>query len=159
MATVLHVRRPTRRSVVLVALIVLAVGVLLSWATTPPVAHMTDQPATPANEALDGHSWSTTGCVLPGADIDEVPGLFDFHHACTHHAGCYQGLDRAGEPATINRLRCDQQFRTDLEASCAAVHGTSTSWRARECQSTAEAYYAVARSFGATYYTGVGDAA
>jgi hypothetical protein len=30
------------------------------------------------------------------------------------------------------------------------VHGTSTNWRARECRSTADAYYAVARSFGGT---------
>ena len=159
MAAVLDVRRPTRYGVVLVAVVVLAVGVLLSLANTPTVAHTADQPATPANEVLDGHSWGTTGCFLPGAGIDEVPGLFDFRHACIHHGGCYQGLDRVGEPTTVNRLRCDEMFRTDLEASCVVVHGMSTTWRARECQSTAEAYYAVARSFGATYYAGVGDAA
>ena len=91
--------------------------------------------------------------------MDEVDGLFDFRHACIHHGGCYQGFDRNGAPAAIARLRCDQLFRIDLEASCTFVHGLSTDWRARECESTADAYYAVARSFGATYYTGSGDPA
>lgn len=139
---------------------IVAVGVLLSWATTSSaLAPDADQSATPANEALDEHTWGTAGCFLPGAAIDEVPGFFDFRHACIHHGGCYQGLNRSGTPAVINRLRCDQLFRTDLEASCAVVHGTATNWRARKCQTTAQAYYVVARSFGATYYTGSGDAA
>jgi hypothetical protein len=159
MATMLDARRSSRFSLVLVVVAVLAAGFLLTWATVPAVSHAADQPATPANEVLDEHAWSTSGCSLPGAGIDEVPGLFDFRHACIHHGGCYQGLDRIGDPAVVNRIRCDQLFRSDLEASCAVVHGTSTSWRARECQSTAEAYYAVARSFGATYYTGPGDPA
>ena len=162
MATMLDVRRPSKHRVLRVVLLVLAVGFLLSWATSPsaPSASTTaDQPATPANEAADAHPWGTAGCFLPGAAIDAVPGLFDFRHACIHHGGCYQGLDRGGDPAVIDRLRCDTLFRTDLTASCAVVHGASTNWRAKECESTAEAYYAVARSFGATYYTGSGNPA
>ena len=107
---------------------------------------------------LDDHPWGDGGCILPGAAIDSVPGLFDFRHACTHHDGCYQGLDRMGGAAVIDRLRCDELFRTDLAASCEYLHGATQNWRARECESTAHAYYAVARSFGRTYYTGTGDA-
>ena len=144
---------------VFVAVMVATVGILLYWVAAPSSTYNTDAPATPANEALDHDTWSTVGCFLPGAAIDEIPGLFNFRHACTHHGGCYQGLDRSGAPAVIDRLRCDQLFHTDLVASCAAVHGTSTNWRARDCESTAEAYYDVARSFGGSYYTGSGDPA
>jgi hypothetical protein len=163
MATMLDVRRPARSRglrtalLVLAVPILLAVGLVLSWATTPSVSSTADQPATPANEVAGEHPWATAGCVLPGAAIDSVPGLFDFRHACVHHGGCYQGLDRHGVPAVIDRLRCDDLFRTDLAASCADVHGASKNWRAQECENTAEAYYAVARSFGATYYTGTGN--
>ena len=93
-----------------------------------------DAPATPGNEMLDDHPWGERGCVLPGAAIDSVPGLFDFRHACTHHDGCYQGLNRAGEQAVTDRLRCDDLFRTDLTASCEYLHGAVHNWRARECE-------------------------
>lgn len=159
MAMLLDRRRAATFRVVIVAVTLVAVGLLLSWASVSPAGHIADEPATPANAALDGHTWGTTGCFLPGAAIDELPGVFDFRHACIHHGGCYQGLDRLGRPEAVDRLRCDQLFRTDLEASCATVHGASNNWRSRECRSTAEAYYAVARSFGATYYTGPGDPA
>jgi len=66
-------------------------------------------------------------------------------------------LDRVGGTAVIDRVRCDELFRTDLAASCEYLHGTTQNWRTRECESTANAYYAVARSFGRTYYTGTGD--
>ena len=157
MAMTLVVHQSVRHRVALLAVLVTALGLVLSWPSGPVAARTGDLPATPANETLDAHTWGTTGCFLPGAAIDELPGVFDFQHACIHHGGCYQGLDRDGDPAVVDRLRCDQLFRTDLHASCAVVHGASTSRRARECADTAEAYFAVARSFGATYYTGSGD--
>jgi hypothetical protein len=165
MATLLDVRRPQKHRApgalraLRVILLVVALGFLLSWATAPIVPLAADEPATPANLAADTHPWATAGCFIPGAAIDTVPGLFDFQHACIDHGGCYQGLDRAGEPAVIDRARCDTLFHTDLVASCAVTHGTSTNWRAKECENTAEAYYAVVRSFGATYYTGSGSPA
>src|SRR5829696_2089452 len=128
MASMQHLRRPRTMDLVLVAAVAVVGGLLLIWSATPK-SHVVDAPATPGNEMLDDHAWSEQGCVLPGAGIDSVPGLFDFRHACTHHDGCYQGLNRA-------------------------VHN----WRARECVGTANAYYEVARSFGRTYYTGSGDA-
>lgn len=151
--------RPMRYHVVILAALAVAAGLLLSWSTPHTAVRTGDQPATPANEAFDSHPWSTTGCFLPGAAIDEVAGLFNFRHACVHHGGCYAGLDRNGDPAVIDRLRCDQLFRRDLEASCTVVYGTSTDRRAQECETTAESYYAIARSFGAPYYTGSGDPA
>jgi hypothetical protein len=107
---------------------------------------------------FDDHAWGERGRVLRRAAIDSGPGLFDFRQACTRHDGCYQGMNRAGEPAVTDRLRCDDLFRTDLTASCEYLHGAVQNRRARECADTANAYYEVARSFGRTYYTGRGDA-
>jgi hypothetical protein len=159
MATLPDVHRVPKLRVLRVVLLALAVGVLLSWAATPSLPQPADQPATPVNQATEAHPWGTPGCSIPGAAIDAVPGVFDFQHACIHHGGCYEGLDRQGDPAVIDRLHCDTLFRADLVASCVALHGTSTGWRAKECESTAQAYYAVVRSFGATYYTGSGNPA
>ena len=142
---------------VFVTVVAVVLGLTLAWAITPAGVHAADEPATPGNEMVEAHSWGENGCTLPGAAIDSVSGLFDFRHACTHHDGCYQGFDRMGDAAVIDRMRCDERFQTDLAASCEYLHGTSQNWRARECESTANAYYAVARSFGRTYFTGTGD--
>jgi hypothetical protein len=158
MATMQHVRRPKTVRLVLVVVVAAAVGLALAWSATPAAVHAADAPATPGNEQLESHSWGERGCTLPGAAIDSVSGLFDFRHACIHHDGCYQGFDRMGDTAVIDRMRCDELFRVDLTASCEYLHGTSQNWRARECASTADAYHAVARSFGRTYYAGSGDA-
>jgi hypothetical protein len=157
MATVQHARRPMTVRLVLATVVAAVLGLTLAWAVTPAKVHAADAPATPGNEMLESHPWGENGCTLPGAAIDSVSGLFDFRHACTHHDGCYQGFDRMGSSAVIDRVRCDELFRTDLTASCEYLHGTSQNWRARECESTANAYYAVARSFGRTYFTGAGD--
>jgi hypothetical protein len=159
MATMQHVRRPKAVRLVLVVVAAVTVGLALVWSATPAAVHATDSPATPGNEQLQSHSWGERGCTLPGAAIDSVSGLFDFRHACIHHDGCYQGFDRMGDTAVIDRVRCDELFRVDLTASCEYLHGTSQNWRARECASTADAYYAVARSFGRSYYAGTGNAA
>lgn len=161
MATVLDLRRPaTRRNALGIAALVVLVGVLLGWSVGPRVAAGSgDQLATPANELSDDHTWAATGCSIPGTTMDSVPGLFDFTHACIHHGGCYQGLDRHGNTAVIDRSRCDQLFRNDLEASCTVLHGGATDWRATECLNTAESYYDVVRSFGGPYYEGTGNRA
>ena len=143
---------------VLVTVAAVVLGLVLAWTVAPVAVHAPEAPATPGNEELKDHAWGERGCTLPGAAIDSVSGLFDFRHACIHHDGCYQGFDRAGDSAVIDRTRCDELFRTDLTASCEYLHGTVESWRARECESTANAYYEVARSFGRTYYAGTGDA-
>jgi hypothetical protein len=158
MATVQHLHRPMTVRLVLVTVAAVVLGFVLSWAAAPSGVHPVDAPATPGNEQLDAHPWGERGCTLPGAAIDSVPGLFDFRHACIHHDGCYQGFDRMGDPAVIDRVHCDDLFRTDLTASCEYLHGSMQSWRAGECETTANAYYAVARSFGRAYYTGTGDA-
>jgi hypothetical protein len=158
MATMQNLRRPKTVRLVLVVAVAVVLGVALAWSVTPAGVHAADAPATPGNEQLESHSWGERGCTLPGAAIDSVSGLFDFRHACIHHDGCYQGFDRMGDSAVIDRVRCDELFRVDLTASCEYLHGTSRNWRARECESTANAYYEVARSFGRTYYAGTGDA-
>jgi len=159
MTTMLGRHRTATYRVVLATAVLVALGLVLGWVAAPTIAYSDDEPATPTNKAVHDHTWSTTGCFVPGASLDAVPGVFDFQHACIHHGGCYQGLDRRGAPATIDRLRCDQLFHADLQASCGVMHGKSTNWRAEECRSTADSYYEVVRSFGAAYYTGSGSAA
>jgi hypothetical protein len=142
MTAIVHGHRRTTYRVALLAVLLVALGLVLSWAAaTPSTGYTADEPATPANAAMHQHTWSSTGCSIPGATLDSVPGVFDFRHACVHHSGCYQ------------------LFRADLQASCAVTYGTSTNWRAGECRSTAETYYEVVRSFGATYYAGSGNRA
>jgi hypothetical protein len=159
MVSLLHGRHATRNRVALGAALLITLGLVLFSLSEPTLTPIGNEPATPANEALHEHPWNSTGCTIPGASLDSVPGLFDFKHACIHHGGCYQGLDRQGNPAVVERARCDQLFRVDLQASCAVMHGKSTNWRAEECRSTAESYYEVVRSFGAPYYTGSGSSA
>src|ERR671914_258977 len=77
MATMQHLRRPRTMDLVLVAAVAVVADLLLIWSATPK-SHVVDAPATPGNEMLDDHPWSEQGCVLPGAGIDSVPGLFDF---------------------------------------------------------------------------------
>jgi hypothetical protein len=158
MAAVQRVGRPRIVRLALAAVVAVLLGLALAWAVTPGGVHAADAPATPGKRDLDAHPWGERGCTLPGAAVDSVSGLFDFRHACTHHDGCYLGLDRMGDAAAIDRVRCDELFRTDLFASCEHLHGTSQNWRALECRSTADAYHAVARSFGRTHYAGTGDA-
>ena len=124
MATMQHARRPMTVRLVLVTVVAVVLGLTLAWAVTPAEVHAADAPATPGNEMLDAHAWGESGCTLPGAAIDSVSGLFDFRHACIHHDGCYQGFDRMGDAAVIDRVRCDELFRTDLTASCEYLHGT-----------------------------------
>ena len=66
MATLPDVHRVPKhrmlRLVLVLVLIVLAVGVLLSWAATPGLQQSADQPATPVNEAAEAHPWGSTGC-------------------------------------------------------------------------------------------------
>jgi len=152
----------TRREVtvaVLLALGALVLSVLLGAATRPQHLHPAQQAATPGNESAADHPWASDGCSMPGASVSEVDGVFDFHHACVVLDGCYQGLDRTGTAAVIDRQRCDELFRDDALASCAELHPEESSWRSRECRATAEDYYAVVRAFGGQYYTGSGSAA
>ena len=157
MATVQHARRPMTVRLVLATVVAVVLGLTLAWAVPPPRCTLPTPPQPPETRCSSPIP-GVRAVTLPGAAIDSVSGLFDFRHACIHHDGCYQGFDRMGSSAVIDRVRCDELFRTDLTASCEYLHGISQNWRARECESTANAYYAVARSFGRTYYAGTGDA-
>jgi hypothetical protein len=151
----------TRREVLVVvflALGALVLSFLVGAATRPQHVHPAHEAATPANESAD-HPWASDGCSMPGASVSEVDGVFDFRHACVVLDGCYQGLDRTGAAALVDRLRCDELFRDDLLATCAELHPDESSWRSRECRATAEDYHAVVRAFGVDFYTGSGNPA
>lgn len=142
----------------LLALLTVAVTVLALLGTAgTAAAHTGDAPATPANQTAGGHTWGTDGCSTPGAGIDRVAGVFDFEHACIHHDGCYQGLNRNGDPATISRFRCDNLFLADMRASCTEMHGTATTRAAKRCRDAANLYYSAVRIFGGSGYTGSGS--
>jgi Prokaryotic phospholipase A2. len=82
--------------------------------------------------------------------------VFDFLHACIHHDGCYQGLNRAGDPARISRFSCDNTFLADMRASC-EVPRTTFPANLKRCRDTAVLYYAAVRIFGGKSYQGSGS--
>ncbi|MDJ0382025.1 phospholipase A2 [Streptomyces sp. G-G2] len=113
-------------------------------ATTAPGAN-----ATPFNEG--GETWDTDGCTdVPDSGVHfarvqfgkppfsaygYLAGRFDFHHACKHHDGCYRFR-------WADRATCDQWFRNDMHASCAALKSNAA------CDARAELYYWGVRVFG-----------
>ena len=98
--------------------------------------------------------WAAVG-VVEGSNTSQPPPSALYSCTLSSSSCVFASL---APSRTDNRARCDALFRTDLAASCEYLHGATQNWRARECESTAHAYYAVARSFGRTYYTGTGDA-
>ncbi|MGI9002995.1 MAG: phospholipase A2 [Pseudonocardia sp.] len=144
----------SRRPVLTVLLASVVAVLALLGAGGTALAHTGDAPATPSNQDAGGHNWSFDGCSTPGATVDRVPGVFDFGHACIHHDGCYQGLDRTGEPAQISRLRCDNLFLADMRASCAEMHPNATTQAAQRCYNSARLYYSAVRAFGGRFFSG-----
>lgn len=97
---------------------------------------------------------------MPGANGNSRPGVFDFRHACDHHDGCYQGLDRFGKNATISRRSCDNTFLADMNASCREQHRFPLfTDNGRRCLVTAQVYHAAVRALGQPYYRGSGSKA
>lgn len=71
---------------------------------------------------------------------DTIPGVFDFTDACAAHDACYaSGQDQA---------TCDDAFRQDMVAACAAQHPSALDGRRYACLTLAQLYYFGVRLFG-----------
>lgn len=97
-----------------------------------------------ATNSNDGsHWWATNGCT---AVPDSAPGVFNFNHACDHHDGCYGNH-------WASRLGCDNEFWSDMEATCVNMWAW---WHPSRplCRSVRDTYYAGVRALGYVAYNG-----
>ena len=116
----------------LVALAVLATAAAASASTTRGAV------ATPAN--VTSHPWSYDGC----SNAPDRGPVWDFHHACVHHDGCYRGH-------WASRRTCDEWFHRDLRASCRVLHDRA--WGRWPCYGVAAGFYGAVRAFGGSAYS------
>lgn len=147
-----------RRTVMLVSTVCLAAAVGLGGAL-PSAAHTTAGRATPSNDT-PSHPWPTDGCstswVAPDIlNVNSIPGVYNFRHACVHHDGCYKGFPRDGVATHwVARETCDSWFLYDMQASCRERHGPHprNTWAGRQCMQWAANYYYAVRELGAGAY-------
>jgi hypothetical protein len=71
---------------------------------------------------------------------DAIPGIFDFTDACAAHDACYA----SGQ----SQLACDEAFRADMVAECAADFPSAVDARRYLCLTFAQLYYFGVRLFG-----------
>lgn len=147
-------KRPIRLAVVSAALFLLSV-------LAPGQAHAhssTTSTATPGNDT--SHPWASNGCGPSGAGLlvpDKIVGILNFNHACDHHDGCYGGFKVKGKVTRrVTRLTCDNEFRSNMLASCRWQHGSNLdrTWSSRRCRQLSGTYYSAVRKGGGKSYSG-----
>lgn len=91
-----------------------------------------------------GYTPSFNGCGPEGGTI-KLPqgyGKADYTSSCNHHDTCYEECDTP-------KVSCDETFRDDMYASCAAAYpGLTNSLSRFGCYERAYAYYAAVLNFG-----------
>ncbi|GAA3642778.1 hypothetical protein GCM10022267_31750 [Lentzea roselyniae] len=97
---------------------------------TQPV-HNTARPTAHAGQ-LD---WSSDGCSYS----PDNPFGFKFLPTCHRHDFGYRNYKRQGRFSEANRLRIDNNFKSDMYKQC------GSNWT---CRRTADLYYAAVREFG-----------
>ena len=86
--------------------------------------------------------WSTDGCSAP--IVQSTGRSFDFYNACRRHDFGYRNVKRLGQFNEVVRTKLDEQFRRDLESSCA----TQVRTRKIRCLIWAETFYVAVRATG-----------
>ena len=86
--------------------------------------------------------WTTDGCSAPV--VGNEGRSFNFTYACTRHDFGYRNTKRLGQFNESIRLRIDEQFHRDLEASCANQFRT----RKVRCLMWAETFFVAVRATG-----------
>ena len=86
--------------------------------------------------------WTTDGCSAPV--VGNEGRSFNFTYACTRHDFGYRNTKRLGQFNESIRLRIDEQFHRDLEASCANQFRT----RKVRCLMWAETFFVAVRAAG-----------
>ncbi|MEN9746716.1 MAG: hypothetical protein RL729_1188 [Actinomycetota bacterium] len=86
--------------------------------------------------------WTTDGCSAP--IVGNEGRSFNFTHACMRHDFGYRNIKRLGQFNEVVRTKLDEQFRRDLESSCA----TQVRTRKIRCLMWAETFYVAVRATG-----------
>ena len=86
--------------------------------------------------------WTTDGCSAPV--VGGEGRSFNFTHACIRHDFGYRNIKRLGQFNEVVRTKLDEQFRHDLESSCA----TQVRTRKIRCLMWAETFYVAVRATG-----------
>ncbi|MGH9264871.1 MAG: phospholipase A2 [Acidimicrobiales bacterium] len=73
---------------------------------------------------------------------DAIPGIFDFTDACAAHDACYASGDQT-------QAQCDESFRQDMVATCAAQFPSALDPGRYLCLTFAQLYF-----FGVTLFGG-----
>ena len=85
-------------------------------------------------------------CGTAEVDVPDTGPAFDFTEACMHHDQCYA---EGGGP--LDRLQCDNQFLSEMNAWCESAWNRFDSrlWR---CKLVAATYYTGVRLGGWLYF-------
>ncbi len=86
--------------------------------------------------------WTTDGCSAPV--VGGEGRSFNFTQACVRHDFGYRNTKKLGQFNEIVRTKIDEQFRRDLESSCASQIRT----RKIRCLMWAETFYVAVRATG-----------
>jgi hypothetical protein len=86
--------------------------------------------------------WTTDGCSAPV--VGGEGRSFNFTQACVRHDFGYRNTKRLGQFDEMVRTKLDEQFRRDLESSCA----TQVRTRKIRCLMWAETFYVAVRATG-----------
>lgn len=84
--------------------------------------------------------WTDDGCSLS----PDEPSGYNFLHSCQRHDFGYRNFKAEGRFTDANRLRIDNNFKTDLYNECNKHTGLSDDW----CRTIADTYYTAVRTFG-----------
>ena len=86
--------------------------------------------------------WTTDYCSAPL--VGNTGRSFNFRIPCQRHDFAYRNMKLLGRLDEVNRKRADEQFRSDMRATC-MPRGIS---QRINCYAWAETFYAAVRSFG-----------
>lgn len=84
--------------------------------------------------------WTDDGCSYS----PDEPFGYNFLDSCKRHDFGYRNYKAQGRFTDSNRLRIDNNFKSDLYNECAKYSGISSGL----CKGTADTYYAAVREFG-----------
>ena len=111
--------------------------VLASWTQTSASSY-SQWTAARSNQAAwsaYGFNWTTDYC----SSSPDNPFGFPFSTSCARHDFGYRNYKRQGRWNETNRLRIDDNFKSDMYQQC------GSNWA---CKRTADLYYAAVREFG-----------
>lgn len=134
----------TRQRLAVIVTTVIAVFTLTA-ASTSTASAVGAAGATPTMIVAPQHGAYQNGCSF---SPDRGP-WWDFHSSCDRHDLCYHYHYYGG--GYYGRLACDNEFRSNMYASCRARYGSLNPLR-YACYRTADEYYNWVRALGGAFF-------